>query len=51
MGAGNIISPGNQILALTAIKAIPKRLTIAKGKTFVLIKPNNQKTIKSIITR
>jgi len=24
MGAGDIISPGNQILALTAKKAIPK---------------------------
>ena len=39
MGAGDIISPGNQILALTAIKATPKRLTIANGKSFVRIKP------------
>ena len=38
MGAGDIISPGNQILALTAKKAIPKSATIAKGKIFVLIK-------------
>ena len=38
MGAGDIISPGNQILALTARKAIPKIATIVKGKTFVLIK-------------
>ena len=44
------MSPGNQILALTARKANPKRLTIAKGKTLVLMKPNNQKSIKSIIT-
>ena len=50
MGAGDIISPGNQILALTAKNAIPKRLTIAKGRTLVLIKPNYQKLIKSIIT-
>ena len=41
MGAGDIISPGNQILALTAKKAIPKRATIAKGKIFVLIKPKD----------
>ena len=32
------MSPGNQILALTARNAIPKSETIAKGKTFVLIK-------------
>jgi len=50
MGAGDNISPGNQILALTAKKAIPKSETIAKGKTFVLIKPKNPKLIKSIIT-
>ena len=50
MGAGDIISPGNQILALTAKKAIPKRLTIAKGKSLVLIKLNNSELIKSIIT-
>ena len=50
MGAGDIISPGNQILALTAKKAIPKRETIAKGKIFVLIKPKDIKLIKSIIT-
>ena len=50
MGAGDIISPGNQILALTAIKAIPKSETIAKGKTFVLIKPKDLKLIKIIIT-
>ena len=41
MGAGDIISPGNQILALTAKKAIPKSATIAKGKIFVLIKPKD----------
>ena len=40
MGAGDIISPGNQILALTAKKANPKRPTIAKGKIFVRINPN-----------
>ena len=45
------MSPGNQILALTARKAKPNRLTIAKGKTFVLIKPNYQELIKLIITR
>jgi len=50
MGAGDIISPGNQILALTAKKAIPKSATIAKGKIFVLIKPKDSKLIKSIIT-
>ena len=50
MGAGDVISPGSHILALTAKKAIPKRLTIAKGKSLVLIKPNDPKSIKSIIT-
>ena len=50
MGAGDIISPGNQILALTAKNAIPKSEIIAKGKIFVLIKPNDIKLIKSIIT-
>ena len=50
MGAGDIISPGNQILALTAKKAIPKSETIAKGKIFVLIKPKDSASIKSIIT-
>jgi len=50
MGAGDIISPGNQILALTAKKAIAKSATIAKGKSFVLIKPKNSKLIKTIIT-
>ena len=50
MGAGDIISPGNQILALTAKKAIPKSETIAKGKIFVLIKPKDIKLIKTIIT-
>ncbi len=50
MGAGDIISPGNQILALTAKKAIPKSETIAKGRIFVLIKPKDIKLIKSIIT-
>ena len=50
MGAGANISPGNQILALTAKKAIPKSETIAKGKIFVLIKPKDSKLIKSIIT-
>ena len=44
------MSPGNQILALTARKAIPKSATIAKGKTFVLIKPKDSKLIKIIIT-
>jgi len=44
------MSPGNQILALTAKKAIPKSETIAKGKIFVLIKPKDLKLIKSIIT-
>ena len=32
------MSPGNQILALTAKKANPKRTTIANGRIFVLIK-------------
>ena len=41
MGAGDNISPGNQILALTAKKAIPKSETIAKGKIFVFIKPKD----------
>ena len=49
MGAGDIISPGNQILALTAKKAIPKSVTIAKGKIFVLMKPKDSILIKSII--
>ena len=44
------MSPGSQILALTAKKATPNRLTIAKGKSLVLIKLNEKKTIKSIIT-
>ena len=50
MGAGDIISPGNQILALTAKKATPKSETIAKGKIFVLIKPNDLRLINTIIT-
>ena len=50
MGAGDIISPGNQILALTAKKAIPKSATMAKGKIFVLIKPKDSQLIKTIIT-
>ena len=50
MGAGDIISPGNQILALTAKKAIPKSATIAKGKIFVLIKPKDTDLVMSIIT-
>ena len=50
MGAGDIISPGNQILALTAKKAIPKSDTIAKGKIFVLIKLKDSKLIITIIT-
>ena len=50
MGAGDIMSPGNQILALTAKKAIPKSETIAKGKIFVLIKPKDLELIKTIIT-
>ena len=43
MGAGDNISPGSQILALTAKKATPNKLTIAKGKSLVLINPNNKK--------
>jgi len=50
MGAGESISPGNQIRALTARKAIPKSATIAKGKIFVLIKPKDSKLINTIIT-
>ena len=50
MGAGESISPGNQILALTAKKAIPKSMTIAKGKIFVFIKPKDSILIKLIIT-
>ena len=50
MGAGDIISPGNQILALTAKKATPKSETIAKGKIFVLMKPKDIRLIKTIIT-
>ena len=46
MGAGDIISPGSQILALTAKKAIPKVDTITNGRSFVLIKPNAQRLIK-----
>ena len=44
------MSPGNQILALTAKKAIPKSATMANGKIFVLIKPKDSKLIKTIIT-
>ena len=44
------MSPGNQILALTAKKAIPKSDTIAKGKIFVLIKLKDSKLIITIIT-
>ncbi len=44
------MSPGNQILALTAKKAIPKSATMAKGKIFVFIKPKDSILIKSIIT-
>jgi len=50
MGAGDIISPGSQILALTAKNAIPKSATIAKGKIFVFIKPKDSKLINTIIT-
>ena len=50
MGAGDIISPGNQILALTAKKAIPKSDTIAKGKILVLIKLKDPGLIITIIT-
>ena len=50
MGAGDIMSPGNQILALTAKKAIPKSETMAKGKIFVLMKPKDIRLIKTIIT-
>ena len=50
MGAGAIISPGNQILALTEKKAIPKSAIIAKGKIFDLIKPNDSILVKPIIT-
>ena len=49
MGAGDIISPGNQILALTAKKAIPKSATIAKAKIFVLIKLKDSKLINTMI--
>ena len=49
MGAGDIISPGNQILALTAKKAIPKSETITKGKIIVLIKTKDTRLIKSMI--
>ena len=49
MGAGDNISPGSQILALTAKKAIPKSATIAKGKIFVLIKPKDSRLINTII--
>ncbi len=44
------MSPGNQILALTAKKAIPKSATMAKGKIFVFIKPKDSILVKSIIT-
>ena len=50
MGAGDIISPGNQILALTAKKAIPKSETIAKGKIFDLMKLKDSQIIITIIT-
>ena len=40
----------NQILALTAKKAIPKSETIAKGKIFVLIKPKDLRLFNTIIT-
>ncbi len=40
--AGATISPGNQIRALTAIKAIPKRATINAGKTVVRKNPKTQ---------
>ena len=50
MGAGDIMSPGNQILALTAKKATTKSATIAKGKIFVFIKPKDSKLINTIIT-
>jgi len=50
MGAGDSISPGNQILALTARKAIPKSATIAKGKIFVLMKPKDSKLFNIMIT-
>ena len=43
------MSPGNQILALTAKKAIPKSATIVKGKIFVLIKLKDSKLINTII--
>jgi len=49
VGAGDIISPGNQILALTAKKAITKSETIAQGKIFDLIKPKDLELIKLII--
>jgi len=49
MGAGDIISPGNLILALTTKKAIPKSETIAKGRIFVLIKPKVLRLINTII--
>jgi len=49
IGAGDIISPGNQILALTAIKALTTSATIAKGKILVLIKPKDSSLINTII--
>ena len=50
MGAGDIISPGNQILALTAKNAIPNSETIANGKIFVLMKPKDLRLFNTIIT-
>tara|TARA_B100000700_G_scaffold330676_1_gene458236 strand:- start:356 stop:499 length:144 start_codon:yes stop_codon:yes gene_type:complete len=38
-GAGASMSPGNQILALTAKKAMPKIATIKIGKSVVRKKP------------
>ena len=39
------MSPGSQILALTAKKATPNKLTIAKGNSLVLIKPTKKKQL------
>jgi len=45
MGAGDNISPGNQILALTAKNATAKRITIVTGSNFVLINPTKYNLI------
>ena len=42
IGAGASMSPGSQMRAVTAIKAIPKRLTIKIGKRVERKKPKTQ---------